>query len=222
MFIGLLLISLYYIKNFNNIKSEFKEGGFVKLSERPLAFVLVFVGSFFLFGFIVCIQELATPQEVLNRNNELRIKYKGITQFEENTETLNLSDCNNLISKYETYLSEFYIFNEWSEENYETNTTNDAHVNHIKNRIDELNEIKQRINKYDNYNGSQNTSNSKKCSYCGKSFSGNGYNYTGGICYSGSGSYYSNCSMKCCRESLQSDPNLDNKWKTGQKSLNNY
>ncbi|SDB30037.1 Short C-terminal domain-containing protein [Flavobacteriaceae bacterium MAR_2010_188] len=54
---------------------------------------------------------------------------------------------------------------------------------------------------------------SKTCSYCGDSYTGDGYNYAFGVCSSGSGSYFSKCSLKCCRESLQNDPNLDRKWK---------
>lgn len=54
---------------------------------------------------------------------------------------------------------------------------------------------------------------SKTCSWCGKSFSGNGYNYVMGECINGSGDYYTKCSMKCCNEARKSDPNLSKKWK---------
>lgn len=53
----------------------------------------------------------------------------------------------------------------------------------------------------------------KTCSYCGDTFSGAGYNYAMGECHQGSDTYYSKCSLKCCRESMQNDPNLDSKWK---------
>ena len=56
-------------------------------------------------------------------------------------------------------------------------------------------------------------SSSKTCSYCGKSFSGNGYNYVMGECISGNDSYYSKCSIKCCSEARNNDPNLSKKWK---------
>ena len=62
-------------------------------------------------------------------------------------------------------------------------------------------------------NSSSNYSTSKTCSYCANSFSGEGYNYAYGECHQGDGTYYSKCSLKCCRESLQSDPNLDSRWK---------
>lgn len=54
---------------------------------------------------------------------------------------------------------------------------------------------------------------SKTCSYCGKSFTGNGYNYTMGECHSGEGGYYSKCSVKCCNEARKNDSNLSKKWK---------
>jgi hypothetical protein len=60
---------------------------------------------------------------------------------------------------------------------------------------------------------SNSSGNSKQCSWCGKSFSGNGYNYSLGECLSGSSSYFSKCSNKCCSESLKNDPNLSDKWK---------
>ncbi len=63
------------------------------------------------------------------------------------------------------------------------------------------------------YSPSSHNNTSKKCSYCGTSFSGDGYNYSFGQCHKGSDIYYSKCSLKCCRESLQNDTNLSRKWK---------
>ena len=65
-----------------------------------------------------------------------------------------------------------------------------------------------------NYSSASNSYSSLKiCSWCGKSFSGNGFNYIMGQCISASGDFYTKCSMKCCNEARRSDPNLSDKWK---------
>lgn len=69
-------------------------------------------------------------------------------------------------------------------------------------------ESKSSSSSNNNYSGGSSYASSKSCSYCGSSFSGNGYNYVGGECGSGSSSYYSKCSMKCCNESRNNDKNL--------------
>jgi hypothetical protein len=66
----------------------------------------------------------------------------------------------------------------------------------------------------DNYNSSDNSiSVTKTCSWCGKKFTGEGYNYVGGDCIQGKGDYYDKCSEKCCNEAKMADPNLSDKWK---------
>ena len=145
---------------------------------------------------------------VVNKLNELNSRYEsasGIPAYKQ------------LIDDYTSIRAEIVSYTaECNSRGISKN--NDALIKDIDEKLSRFKTSVEISQGYSNLgSGNSNTSGSdlasKTCSYCGKSFTGNGYNYVMGECISGKDDYYSKCSMKCCSEARNNDPNLSKKWK---------